>query len=87
VEEAAAAGSVPQKLNDDLAAALDGFSELIADNGTCTGFFSIADCAAMGRLVHLPELPLDLSRWPKIKQLLTTIGARPAFLRAMGTQH
>lgn len=85
VEEAAGNGSVPQALQDDLAAALDGFSDLVADNGTCTGFFSIADCAAMGRLVHLPELPLDLGRWPKIEHLLATIGARPAFQQAVGT--
>lgn len=87
VEEAAAAGTVPQALLDDLAQALDGYSDLIADNGTCTGFFSIADCAAMGRLVHLPELPLNLDRWPKVGRLIATIGARPAFHRAQTTQH
>jgi glutathione S-transferase len=87
VESAAAAGPVPAALTDELAVALDGFSDLIDTNGTCTGSFSIADCAAMGRLVHLPELPLNLGRWPKIEHLLATIGSRPAFLRAVGEHH
>ncbi len=82
VESAAEDGPVPAHLIDDLALALDGFEELIADNGTCTGFFSIADCAAAGRLVHLPELPIDIGRWPKIHRLLETLMARPAFVRA-----
>ncbi|MCB0883024.1 MAG: glutathione S-transferase family protein [Thermoleophilia bacterium] len=68
----------------DLERALDGFEMLIADNGTCTGTFSIADCAAAGRLCHLGELPLDLGRWPKITRLLTELTTRPAFVRALG---
>lgn len=82
VEAAAAAGSAPPKLLAELTAALTGFEQLIAENGTCTGAFSIADCAAMGRLVHLPELPIDLAPWPKLRRLLAELGERPAFLRA-----
>lgn len=82
VEDAAAGGPVPRALLTDLATALTGFERLIAPNGTCTGSFSIADCAAMGRLVHLPELPIDLGPWPKTDRLLAELCRRPAFVRA-----
>lgn len=67
----------------DVERALDGFEMMIADNGTCTGAFSIADCAAAGRLCDLGAL-VDVSRWPKITRLLSELTARPAFRRALG---
>lgn len=83
VEAAAAAGPVAPELVAELEAALDGFERLVATNGTCTGAFSIADCAVMGRLVHLWDLPLDPSRWPKLARLTESLQARPAFQRAV----
>lgn len=82
VEVAHAAGTVSQPLRRDLEDALDGFEHLVADNGTCTGDLSIADFATMGRLVHLPELPVDHGRWPKLNRLLTDLSSRPSFRRA-----
>lgn len=82
VESAASTGTVPAALLADLTAALHGFEHLVSDTGTCTGSFSIADCAAMGRLVHLPDLPVDMRRFPRIDRMLATLAARPAFQRA-----
>jgi glutathione S-transferase len=66
------------------AAALDVVEELVADNGTMTGAFTIADvCAApaLFRSGNLP-LPVDFARWPKLARIRDLVTARPAFLAA-----
>lgn len=83
VEEAHATATVPANALTALSSALAGFDALIAENGTCTGSFSIADCAAMGRLVHLPELPIDLAGTPHLARLVRDLAARPAFRAAL----
>lgn len=63
---------------------LDGWERLIEPGGYVTGSFTIADIAATARLWDLPNMPLDPSRFPKTWQMLETVGARPAFRRALG---
>jgi glutathione S-transferase len=75
---------------DDVAAArvgleeaLGGWERLIADGGYVTGTFCIADIAAAARMYLLPTLPFDLSWFPKTRQMLETVSARPAFCAAI----
>lgn len=63
---------------------LDAVERLVADNGTMTGSFTIADvCAAptLFRSANLP-LPLDFSRWPRLARIRDTVTARPGFVAA-----
>lgn len=65
--------------------ALDAVEQLVAENGTMTGAFTIADvCAAptLFRSANLP-LPIDFSRWPRLSRIRDTVTSRPAF-RAAG---
>lgn len=66
-----------------LDAALDGWERLLSPGGYATGAFSIADCAAMGRFAHLAELPILLSRWPKLAASLAVVSERPAYRAAL----
>jgi glutathione S-transferase len=61
---------------------LGGWERLIADNGTVTGTFTIADCAAGGRMCHLRDLPLDLARFPKTARQFDVTSARPSYAAA-----
>jgi len=65
-------------------AAFDAVEQLLAENGTMTGAFTLADiCAAptLFRSANLP-LPLDFSRWPRLQLVRATVTARPAFIAA-----
>lgn len=67
-----------------LESAFDAVEQLVADNGTMAGTFTIADaCAAptLFRSANLP-LPVDFSRWPKLGLVRETVTARPAFAAA-----
>lgn len=58
---------------------LDLLERFIADNGTVTGTFTIADCAMTPVLWRWYRLPLSFDPWPKVKRLRDTVTARPAF--------
>jgi len=65
-------------------AALEAVEQLVADNGTMTGAFSIADvCAAptLFRSANLP-LPVDFSPLPRLRRIRETVTARAAFRAA-----
>jgi glutathione S-transferase len=71
---------------DDAAAALDGIRKpldalerLVADNGTVTGAFSIADCCMTPVLWRWRALPFDSEAWPKLTRIRDTNSGRPAF--------
>jgi glutathione S-transferase len=71
---------------DALAAALEGarakldlMEAFVADNGTVTGSFSIADCAFAPVLWRWYRMPLSFDRWPHVALLRDTVTARPAF--------
>ncbi len=64
--------------------AFDAVEQLVAQNGTMTGSFTIADvCAAptLFRSANLP-LPVDFSRWPRLQLVRETVTARPGFVAA-----
>jgi glutathione S-transferase len=63
--------------------ALDGYERMLAPDGHATGPFTIADCAIAGRMLHLPELPVDLARWPRLARVLRLATDRPAFRAAV----
>jgi glutathione S-transferase len=54
----------------------------IADNGTVTGEFTIADCAFAPVLWRWQRLPLSLEPWPKVARLRAAINARPSITEA-----
>jgi len=65
-------------------AALNVIEQLVAENGTMSGSFTIADiCAApaLFRSANLP-LPLDFTRWPRLTRIRQAVTGRPAFLAA-----
>jgi len=62
---------------------LDLIESFIADNGTVTGSFSIADCAFAPVLWRWYRMPLAFDPWPKVALLRDTVTRRPAFA-AMG---
>ena len=62
---------------------LDLMESFIADNGTVTGSFSIADCAFAPVLWRWYRMPLSFDPWPKVSLLRDTVTRRPAF-EAMG---
>jgi glutathione S-transferase len=64
-------------------ATLDLMEAFVADNGTVTGTFSIADCAFAPVLWRWYRMPLSLDPWPNVALLRDTVTARPAFA-AMG---
>jgi glutathione S-transferase len=68
---------------DALGAAIDGarpkfdlLERFIADNGTVTGEFTIADCAFAPVLWRWRRLPLSLEPWPKVAKLREALGTR-----------
>jgi glutathione S-transferase len=63
-------------------AALDVFEQIVADNGTLLGSFTIADCAAGPVMWRSLRLPLDFSRWPKLARFRDAIASRPSFQAA-----
>jgi glutathione S-transferase len=65
-------------------AALLAVERVIADNGTMTGRFTIADVCAAPTLFRSSklDLPLDWSVLPRLASLRSTVTARPAFAAA-----
>jgi glutathione S-transferase len=61
---------------------LDLAESFVADNGTVTGTFSIADCAFAPALWRWYRLPVSFDSWPKLALLRDTVTARPAFAAA-----
>lgn len=67
---------------DDAHTVLADWEKLIADNGTVTGTFTIADCCAGPVLWRWLRLPLDLSDLPKTAALQRAISDNPSFAAA-----
>lgn len=67
-----------------LVAGFRAWERLMADNGTCTGAFGIADCAVGGRLMHTSVLPIDMAAFPRTARMLDAVRARPAYRAALG---
>jgi glutathione S-transferase len=64
-------------------AALDLYEAFVADNGTVTGSFTIADCCVGPVLWRTKRLPMiDFSGRPKLSRLRDAIEANPAFQAA-----
>jgi glutathione S-transferase len=54
----------------------------VADNGTVTGEFTIADCAFAPVLWRWHRLPLSLEPWPKVARLREALSARQSIQEA-----
>lgn len=67
----------------ELAIALAAWDRMLAGPEYCTGAFSIADCAAAGRLMHLERLGLDLEPYPRTRAMLAATRRRPAYRSAL----
>lgn len=63
---------------------LDAVEQLVADNGTMTEAFTIADVCAAPTLFRSRNhpLPLDFARWPRLARIREAVTARPAFAAA-----
>lgn len=68
---------------EGLSRAMLGWESLIEPGGFVTGTFSIADIAAAARMWVLPQLPIDLTPFPKTRQMLEAVTARPAYRAAL----
>lgn len=68
---------------DHLDDVLARWERLIDAGGYVAGRFSIADVAATARLWLLPQVGMDLGRYPGTAAMLATVGARPAFQAAL----
>jgi glutathione S-transferase len=55
------------------------FEQLVADNGTVLGTFTIADCCAAPVLFRTRNTGMDLTPYPKLLRLRETVTARDAF--------
>lgn len=86
----AGGGSVEDADPDEVAAtlpaaekALDLYEGFVADNGTVTGSFTIADCCVGPVLWRTKRLPMiDFSGRPKLARLRDAVEARPSFQAA-----
>ena len=58
------------------------FEELVADNGTILGTFTIADCAAAPVLYRTANTGMDIAPYPKLLRFRETVTARRAFAAA-----
>jgi glutathione S-transferase len=67
---------------DAAARVLGAVERVVADNGTMTGSFTIADCCAAPTLFRSRKLPLELERWPRLASVRETVTARAAFAAA-----
>lgn len=67
-----------------LADALNGWERLLASDGYCAGPFTIADCAAAGRFMHLDRLPVDWEALPRTQETLRLAREQAAYIRALG---
>jgi glutathione S-transferase len=65
--------------------AYDEWEAFVADNGTVTGAFTIADCAVAPGLVRTARFGWEdrfADRWPRTLRLRETLRAHPAYRRA-----
>ena len=67
---------------EGIRAPLDAFERLVADDGTVTGAFSIADCCVTPVLWRWRVLPFDGDAWPRLARIRDAAAARPAFAAA-----
>lgn len=69
---------------EDLRPVLDAVERLVAENGTMTGSFTIADVCAAPTLFRSAkfELPIDWSLLPRLAAVRDTVTRRPSFLAA-----
>ena len=83
--EAAAIYGQPEVVGwrEALDRALDGYERMLAPAGHAAGPFTIADCAIAGRMLHVPTLPIDHARWPRLARVLRLATDRPAFRAAV----
>ncbi len=65
-----------------IGATLGAYERFIADNGTVTGTFTIADCAVGPVLWRTHRLPLDLGPYPKLARLREAVTSRASFQTA-----
>ena len=61
---------------------LDAVERLVADGGTMTGTFTIADVCAAPTLFRSRKLPLELERWPRLAAIRESVTSRTAFAAA-----
>ena len=78
-DDEAAAAALP-----DAQRSLEALEALVADNGTMTGAFTIADMCAAPTLFRTRalDLPLDWQRLPRLAVIRDTVTARPTFAAA-----
>ena len=63
----------------EIASKIELFEQLVADNGTVLGTFTIADCCAAPVLFRTRNTGMDLAPYPKLLRLRETVTARDAF--------
>jgi glutathione S-transferase len=63
----------------EIAPKIELFEQLVADNGTVLGTFTIADCCAAPVLFRTRNTGMDLTPCPKLMRLRETVTARDAF--------
>ncbi|HEY0516685.1 MAG TPA: glutathione S-transferase family protein [Solirubrobacteraceae bacterium] len=63
----------------EIASKIELFEQLVADNGTVLGTFTIADCCAAPVLFRTRNTGMDLTPYPKLLRLRETVTARDAF--------
>ncbi|HET6171101.1 MAG TPA: glutathione S-transferase family protein [Gaiellales bacterium] len=66
----------------EVAATVELFERVVADNGTVVGSFTIADCAAAPVLFRTRNSGMDLTPYPKLLRLRETVTARDGFAAA-----
>ncbi len=63
----------------EIAPKIELFEQLVAENGTVLGTFTIADCCAAPVLFRTRNTGMDLTPYPKLLRLRETVTARDAF--------
>jgi glutathione S-transferase len=63
----------------EIAPKIELFEQLVADNGTVLGTFTIADCCAAPVLFRTRNTGMDLTPYPKLLRLRETVTARDGF--------
>jgi glutathione S-transferase len=64
------------------AAVLELLEQFVADNGTVTGSFTIADCALGPSLWRTQRLPLSFAALPRLERIREAVSTRSSFLAA-----
>ena len=69
----------------DLARELSAWEGLLVGPEYGAGTFSIADCCAAGRLLHIDRLVTERDVWPRTFAMLESVRARPSYRAATVT--